>query len=191
MKTKRRKSNNPYYGQTKKGLIEMTAIVEEEQVNEEKKENAEEKVNEEEEMVEIGTPSMENWETMIDPDSGNAYFYNNETSESQWVSDIEEEEEMVKTDAPSMENWETMIDPDSGNAYFYNNETGESEWVSDVNDTSSFTSELSTAKCNPMLEVDEGNGADEDEDSAWIRAFDDTHEAWYWYNSVTKETRWE
>ena len=147
MKTKRRKSNNPYYGQTKKGLIEMTAIVEEEQVNEEKKENAEEKVNEEEEMVEIGTPSMENWETMIDPDSGNAYFYNNET--------------------------------------------GESEWVSDVNDTSSFTSELSTAKCNPMLEVDEGNGADEDEDSAWIRAFDDTHEAWYWYNSVTKETRWE
>ena len=93
-----------------------------------------------------------------------------------------------------MENWGTMIDPASGNAYFYNNETGESEWASDVkddNETPSLTSELSTAQWNPMLGEGGGSGADEDEDSDWIRAFDDTHEAWYWYNKVTTETTWE
>ena len=155
MKTERRKSNNPCYGKTKQSAIEMTAIVKEEeeqvQINEEEQEEQvfqEEKVNKEEEVN-------------------------------------EEEEETVEIGTPSMENWETIIDPASGNAYLYNKETGESKWANDD------TSQLSTAKWNPMLADAGSNDADEDEDSDWIRAFDDTHEAWYWYNKVTKETTWE
>jgi hypothetical protein len=142
MKTERRKSNNPCYGKTKQSAIEMTAIVKEEeeqvQINEEEQEeqvNKEEKVNKEEEVNE------------------------------------EEEQEMVEIGTPSMENWETIIDPASGNAYLYNNETGESKWVNDD------TSQLSTAKWNPMLADVGSNDDDTEEESEWIRAFDDTHEA--------------
>ena len=134
----------PFWGFT---LCTATVFEEEVQVNEEGQVNQEEKVIEEEveeveeEMVEIGTPSMENWETTTDPVSGNAYLYNNETGESKWVND----------------------DP----------------------------SQLSTAKWNQMLADVGSNDEDTEEESEWIRAFDDTHEAWYWYHTVTKETRWE
>ena len=145
----RRKSNNPCYGKTTQSAIEMTAMVkegeEDVQVNEEGQVNQEEKVIEEEEV----------------------------------------EEEMVDIETPSMENWATTIDPVSGNAYLYNNETGESKWVNDD------TSQLSTANWNPMLADVGSNDEDTEEESEWIRAFDDTHEAWYWYHTVTKETRWE
>ena len=147
----RRKSNNPCYGKTTQSAIEMTAMVKEDeeevQVNEEGQVNQEEKVIEEE------------------------------------VEEVEEE--MVDIETPSMENWITTTDPVSGNAYLYNNETGESKWVNDD------PSQLSTAKWNPMLADVGSNDEDTEEESEWIRAFDDTHEAWYWYHTVTKETRWE
>ena len=152
MKPERRKSNNPCYGKTEQRTVEMTSMVKEEeepeeqvQVNEEAQVNQEEKVIEEE----------------------------------------EEEEEMVDIETPSTENWETIMDPASGNAYLYNKETGESKWANDD------TSELSTAQWNPMLTGAGSNDADDDEESDWIRAYDDTHEAWYWYNKVTTETTWE
>ena len=152
MKKERRKSNNPCYGKTKQSAIEMTAMVKEDeeevQVNEEGQVNQEEKVIEEEVEEEV-------------------------------------EEEMVDIETPSMENWITTTDPVSGNAYLYNNETGESKWVNDD------PSQLSTAKWNPMLADVGSNDEDTEEESEWIRAFDDTHEAWYWYHTVTKETRWE
>ena len=149
---KRRKSNNPCYGKTEQRTVEMTSMVKEEEEPEEHVQvNEEEQVNQEEKVIE----------------------------------EEEEEEEMVDIETPSTENWETIMDPASGNAYLYNKETGESKWANDD------TSELSTAKWNPMLTGAGSNDADDDEESDWIRAYDDTHEAWYWYNKVTTETTWE
>jgi hypothetical protein len=149
-KPERRKSNNPCYGKTAQRSIEMTAMVKEDE-QEEVQVNGAEQVNEGEQV-----------------------------NQEEKVIEEEADEEMVDIGTPSMENWETTIDPVSGNAYLYNNETGESKWANDD------TSELSTVKRNPMLAGVGSNDVDAEEDSDWIRAFDDTHEAWYWYNKVTK-----
>jgi len=72
----------------------------------------------------VPTPSPANvsptlppgWETGIDSESGNPYYFNRATGESSWGPPV----------AGLAPGWETAVDPESGKQYFYNPATGES-----------------------------------------------------------------
>jgi hypothetical protein len=60
------------------------------------------------------------WERAVDPETGERYYYNHNTDESQWHT--------PKRSSTPKPGWETAIDPESGERYWYHPETLESQW---------------------------------------------------------------
>jgi hypothetical protein len=94
-------------------------------------------------------PLPAGWEMLIDPGSGDSYYYNEERGETSWELPIATREELTfpanetllnsgsfaKPDSTEPEcslslaaGWVSVEDPSSGDVYFYNKQTGETSW---------------------------------------------------------------
>lgn len=68
-----------------------------------------------------GKKSLEpGWENATDPETGERYYYNATTDESQW--------DTPKRSSTPKPGWESAIDPETGEKYWFNPETYESQW---------------------------------------------------------------
>ena len=88
--------------------------------------------------------AAELWQSIVDPESGETYFWNTQTGEASWSAPAGWEPpaagEVVASDptaaaAPAASavagtavHWERRIDPESGEEYFWNTQTGEASW---------------------------------------------------------------
>ena len=78
--------------------------------------------------------SDELWTPVLDPGSGEYYYYNNETGDTTWDKPAElmtDEEKAAKAEEPAPEElpeWAKVYDPSSEDYYYYNNFTGECVW---------------------------------------------------------------
>lgn len=79
---------------------------------------------------------VDNWVQEIDPNTGNAYYYNKKTRESVWFkSDIPKDELLLdpdKKEERGVGNWVHMVGEDS-KAFYYNTKTRETVlYISDI-----------------------------------------------------------
>ena len=81
------------------------------------------------------------WEKLIDPDSGEAFYFNEATGETSWESPAtattdqdqsksQPVQQLDRTQLPP--DWTMVTDPASGDKYYYNEETGETSWEAPV-----------------------------------------------------------
>merc|ERR1711871_8540 len=85
-------------------------------------------------LMDILTPMLagssglpEGWSKMVDPNSGQPYYYNSNTGESSWEKPAAPASEMqAQTSAGAWQQVETA--PGSGQFYWYNAQTGQSQW---------------------------------------------------------------
>jgi hypothetical protein len=77
------------------------------------------------------------WEAVVDPDSGDTYYWNAESGETAWerprpVAAPEAAEEPPPPPAAKRTSlppgWEAVLDPDSGDTYYWNADTGDVAW---------------------------------------------------------------
>eukprot|EP00929_Paragymnodinium_shiwhaense_P000182 TRINITY_DN100426_c0_g1_i1.p1 TRINITY_DN100426_c0_g1~~TRINITY_DN100426_c0_g1_i1.p1 ORF type:complete len:2227 (-),score=690.33 TRINITY_DN100426_c0_g1_i1:127-6807(-) len=73
------------------------------------------------ESQEAQAPLPSGWESAIDPDTGNIYYYNHATRKTQW----EPPSEVYEVLPPG---WGSAMDPESGLTYYYNLATEETQW---------------------------------------------------------------
>ena len=112
----------------------------------------------------------DDWETVIDPSSGDTYYYNHSTGETSW-----DEPRSLRSDTQ----WEEVTDRDSGDTYFHNRTTGATSWD---RPPAVITSNSDDAGV--------GSGAI-DADSDWEELKDEASGHTYWYNRRTNKTTWD
>ena len=80
---------------------------------------------------------MDEWSAVVDDASGQTYYFNGVSGESQWEkpeSWVDEETEDLpaappeEEEAPSLSQWSEVLDEGSGQTYYFNTITGESQW---------------------------------------------------------------
>jgi hypothetical protein len=64
---------------------------------------------------------MSDWQQVVDPSSGQTYYYNPVTQETSW-----DDPNAVVSDAGAA--WQEVVDPTSGEKYYYNSVTQETSW---------------------------------------------------------------
>ena len=114
----------------------------------------------------------DDWETVIDPSSGNTYYYNHSTGETSW-----DEPRALRSETQ----WEEVTDRDSGDTYFHNRTTGATSWD---RPPAVITSNSSDAG------VGSGGGGG-GTDTEWEEVQDEASGHPYWYNRRTNETTWD
>jgi len=87
-----------------------------------------------EKLMEILSPMLagssglpEGWSKMVDPNSGQPYYYNSNTGESSWEKPAAPATAMEAM--PAAGAWQQVMDPGSGQYYWYNSQTGQSQWT--------------------------------------------------------------
>ena len=114
------------------------------------------------------------WEVRTDPSSGQEYYVNRHTGESQW-------------DPPdglfAEEEWEERVDPASGSAYYYNNATSETTW----HRPSTLTASDSAAAAGGTAGAGGGAGGG----TGWEQLYDESSGHYYYRNLATQETTWD
>ena len=82
-----------------------------------------------------GEVEEEEWERLVDPETGNVYLFNQATGESKWVQDDNEDEPVVQTrinplveseEKKDASDWEYI---ENDPPYWYNAKTEESKWA--------------------------------------------------------------
>ena len=63
------------------------------------------------------TSLPEGWAELLDPDSGETYFYHASSGEVTW-----------ERPGTLPAGWSTVVDPDSGATYYYQEHSGETSW---------------------------------------------------------------
>ena len=69
------------------------------------------------------------WQAVVDPSSGDTYYYNSRTGQTQWESPF-----VSSTPAPKSshkggaDDWQVVVDKTSGDTYYYNKSTGKTQW---------------------------------------------------------------
>jgi hypothetical protein len=70
----------------------------------------------------------EGWSEEKDPTTGDIYFFNSKTGQSQWESPVTSAFVSPLASPRLPTGWEQVLDDDSGEYYFYNSKTGETQW---------------------------------------------------------------
>lgn len=109
----------------------------------------------------VDNRSGDDWEEMVDPSSGQTFFYNNTTQETCW------ERPGSRSDVPSQQ----LVDS-----------TGATAEESDGKIDTDVPIEDDRSEAEGELEVSETD---------WVEAVDETNGKKYFYNTVTQETSWE
>ena len=69
------------------------------------------------------------WQAVRDPSSGDTYYYNSRTGQTQWEPPtISKPTPPSNTVVASNENWQAVTDPSSGDTYYFNKITGKTQW---------------------------------------------------------------
>ncbi|XP_063814947.1 rho GTPase-activating protein 27 isoform X3 [Pseudophryne corroboree] len=82
------------------------------------------------------TGTIEEWETHIDKESGQLFYYNSLSGETTWDCPFDQAEDQLHSPysptslspLPGEAEWEKLLDEVSGEFYFYNIVTGETSW---------------------------------------------------------------
>jgi len=161
------------------------------------------------------------WEEMVDPSSGNVYYYNSGSNATSWdrptevsVALEEEEEDDVATDEKEEivfeadesihedalpDGWEEMVDQSSGNVYYYNAESGVTSWDRpteslDVEEDEDEEEEEDVATDEKEEEIvfEADENADEDAlPDGWEEMVDQSSGNVYYYNAESGITSWD
>eukprot|EP00040_Diaphanoeca_grandis_P039638 m.259660 g.259660 ORF g.259660 m.259660 type:complete len:496 (+) comp38456_c0_seq1:127-1614(+) len=75
-------------------------------------------------------PLPEHWEQVLDPSTGEFYYFNNKTSVTSWERPVEKTtiSEDTEEDVGDKGEWKIFVDETTGTKYFHNTTTGESSW---------------------------------------------------------------
>ena len=83
------------------------------------------------------------WQAVVDPSSGDTYYYNSRTGQTQWESPFVSSapaptssqtaptsSQTVPTSSQkgSSDDWQAVVDKSSGDTYYYNKSTGKTQW---------------------------------------------------------------
>eukprot|EP01107_Rhizomastix_libera_P003972 TRINITY_DN167_c0_g1_i1.p1 TRINITY_DN167_c0_g1~~TRINITY_DN167_c0_g1_i1.p1 ORF type:complete len:812 (+),score=313.36 TRINITY_DN167_c0_g1_i1:97-2436(+) len=164
----------------------------------------------------FGIPGC-SWKEVKDPESGDTYYYNEETKETTW--DVPEELKKAKekkskpSPSPSSSSnsskaeysgpWKEVKDPSSGDSYYYNEETKETTW--DVpEEIKKFKGSAggSAAGSSTGSGAGSGTGSKKKEKKhhrhhkhhkklPWKSVKDSASGDTYYFNTETKETTWD
>ena len=140
---------------------------------------------------------MDEWSAVVDDASGQTYYFNGMSGESQWEKPegwVDEETEDLpaappeEEQAPSLSQWSEVLDEGSGQTYYFNTITGESQWEKpDDFDGPEEAVELPPSDSH----LQDVTVLPEDDPKCWEELFDDGHQAYYYVNHVTGVTQWE
>ena len=180
--------------------IEAEGEDEAELPNEETAENANQ---DSDHRIETSVDLPAGWEKVVDPSSGDTYYFNEETNETSWDPPVEphaapsvEEvadpvvnvEKKASNDLPA--GWERMVDPASGDVYFYNSETDETSWDAPVAEACVDTDIVTDnpIATNKSSTEDAGDTRLED---GWEEVTDPASGQTYYFNAKESRTSWD
>lgn len=134
--------------------------------------------------------SDEGWSEVVDDSTGDTYYYNERTGESQWEKPdgfgVEVESPISQPVAVGKSPWQKNF-TDEGDVYYFNEDTGESQWeVPDDFVDESKEEEVGETKTTEEVVLDDDNNP-----VNWEELYDDSSQSHYYYNSVTQDTRWD
>jgi len=73
-------------------------------------------------------PPTSTWQLVEDPDSGESYYWNEETNETSWELPVQAADDETPAQESPTSTWQLVEDPDSGESYYWNKETNETSW---------------------------------------------------------------
>ena len=69
------------------------------------------------------------WNSVVDPSSGDTYYYNSRTGQTQWESPFVSSTPATQSlKNERSDEWQSVIDPSSGETYYFNKSTGKTQW---------------------------------------------------------------
>ena len=125
-------------------------------------------------LSEIEIPS--GWDLHTDKETGDRFFYNETTGESNWIDD-DPIDNCRDIDIKIPSGWELHTDKETGDRFLYNETTGASNWIDD---------EISDHVYNNPMD----NSRDIEIPSGWELHTDKETGDRFLYNETTGESRW-
>ena len=148
------------------------------------------------------------WSEVLDPQSGEYYYYNSETGESSWEKPLDLMTEEEKEQNAKLPEWVEVYDPSSTEYYYFNNFTGETTWEKPKGYKKPDYTQLKymmapelraaimlqcawrAKKSRGDLRSQRGKAQAEDGE-VWSEVLDPQSGEYYYYNSETGESSWE
>lgn len=138
------------------------------------------------------------WVEVVDPTSGQTYYFNSKTNETSWERPSFTNTEQETTIEPVVEanisnDWIETLDQSSGKSYYYNTKTGETSWEKPAvaSTTHNETSDLHNVEEKQSKISEPETKMKTSKGDEWAETLDPSSGKSYFYNSETGETRWD